>query len=488
MTPLDFDPKRVLLLNSNLMRPPVTPVALDYLASSLEMQGFQADILDLCFATSWPGELDQYLKNHLPLVIGLTVRNSDDCYYQSQDFIIPRIGEIVHYIKRRTKRPIILGGVGFSVMPEKILEFLDLDLGIWGDGEWALSEFVLRLSDGNEPYRSPGLIYRRVGKFKKNPANFKDILDLPLPRRDAVDNLRYLREGGMVGIETKRGCNQKCIFCVDPLAKGKECRLRPPKTVVDEIETLLVKGVDYFHICDSEFNLPYSHAVEVCQEIVRRGLGKKINWYTYLSPVPFGRELAYLMKKTGCKGIDFGADHGDDRMLKNLGRSFKSEDLKRTAAICHEYGITFMYDLLLGGPGEDRQSLQRAIELMKEINPSRVGISAGVRIYPGTRLAEIAKEEGINEQNPNLRGVIAPDLLAPIFYVSHEVGNEITEVISSLVDQDERFFFGGKEKDPANYNYNENSVLMEAIKKGYRGAFWDILRKIAQGYPPDYPT
>jgi len=159
MTPLDFDPKRVLLLNSNLMRPPVTPVALDYLASSLEMQGFQADILDLCFATSWPGELDQYLKNHLPLAIGLTVRNSDDCYYQSQDFIIPRIGEIVHYIKQRTKRPIILGGVGFSVMPERILEFLDLDLGIWGDGEWALSEFMLRLSEGNEPYRSPGLIY-----------------------------------------------------------------------------------------------------------------------------------------------------------------------------------------------------------------------------------------------------------------------------------------------------------------------------------------
>jgi len=292
----------------------------------------------------------------------------------------------------------------------------------------------------------------------------------------------------MVGIETKRGCDQKCIYCADPLAKGRKCRLRPPKTVVDEIEALLAKGVDYFHTCDSEFNIPYSHAVDVCQEIIRRGLGEKLKWYAYLSPVPFGGELAYLMKKAGCKGINFGADHGDDRMLRNLGRPFRAQDLKKTAAICDEFAIPLMYDLLLGGPGEDNGSLQQAIELMKEIGPSRVGISAGIRIYPGTRLAEIAKEEGINEQNPNLQGIISPDLFAPLFYVSHLLGEEIKTFISSLIAGDERFFFGGKDEDPANYNYNENSILMNAIKKGYRGAFWDILRKMADGSPPDCPS
>ena len=30
-----------------------------------------------------------------------------------------------------------------------------------------------------------------------------------------------------------------------------------------------------------------------------------------------------------------------------------------------------------------------------------------------------------------------------------------------------------------NYNYNDNSVLSQAIQSGERGAYWDILRKAA---------
>jgi hypothetical protein len=138
-----------------------------------------------------------------------------------------------------------------------------------------------------------------------------------------------------------------------------------------------------------------------------------------------------------------------------------------------------MYDLLLGGPGESKKSLSDTIAMMKEINPSRVGISAGVRIYPGTRLAEIALED-IKTGGANLRGTITPGFFNPIFYVSSDVGDELFPFIASLVKEDERFFFGGGEETEANYNYNDNNILMEAIKEGYRGAFWDILRRLAE--------
>ena len=249
--------------------------------------------------------------------------------------------------------------------------------------------------------------------------------------------------------------------------------------MVDEIDALLTQGVDYLHLCDSEFNFPYHHAVGICEEIIRRGLGERLSWYAYLSPVPFTEELARLMVKAGCQGINFGVDHGADRMLKNLGRPFTVVDIQETAALCHRVGIPFMYDLLLGGPGENKGSLIRTITLMKEINPSRVGISAGVRIYPGTRLAEIAKED-ISKGGANLRGSKNPGFFNPIFYVSDDVGDELFPFIASLVKNDERFFFGGGEETEANYNYNDNSVLMEAIKQGYHGAFWDILRRLAE--------
>jgi hypothetical protein len=137
-----------------------------------------------------------------------------------------------------------------------------------------------------------------------------------------------------------------------------------------------------------------------------------------------------------------------------------------------------MYDLLLGGPGETKESLSKTIAMMKEINPSRVGISAGVRIYPGTRLGEIALQD-FSTGGANLRGSITPGFFNPIFYVSSDMGDELFPSIASLIKGDERFFFGGGEETEANYNYNDNNILTEAIKKGYRGAFWDILRRLA---------
>jgi hypothetical protein len=79
-----------------------------------------------------------------------------------------------------------------------------------------------------------------------------------------------------------------------------------------------------------------------------------------------------------------------------------------------------------------------------------------------------------------VRGSINADFFAPVFYVSSAIGDELYPFIASLVKKDERFFFGGGEEVEANYNYNANDVLMEAIKKGYRGAFWDILRRLAE--------
>lgn len=473
------DYTRVLLVNPNEMQPPVAPIGLDYIGSSLASAGLEVDLIDLCFASSFQEELDAYFRRHDPVAIGVTVRNTDDCYYLSQAFILPRIKEVVDYIKARTGRPIILGGVGFSVMPEPILVYLDVALGIWGDGEWALPAVVKRMVAREDYFGIPGLIYRKGGNYHCNPHNLPDLLDYPLSSRGFVDNPRYLREGGMGGIETKRGCAQQCIYCADPLAKGRSYRLRPPSMVADEIEALLAQGVDHLHLCDSEFNLPYGHAEAVCEEIIRRGLGERLAWYAYLSPVPFTGELAQLMVKSGCQGINFGVDHAADRMLKNLGRPFIADDLQETAAICRRLEIPFMYDLLLGGPGEDRKSLTTAISFMKEIGPSRVGISAGVRIYPGTQLAEIALED-IRQGSASLRGAVTRDFFAPVFYVSPSMGDELYPFIASLVKKDERFFFGGGDEAETNYNYNANNVLIEAIKRGYRGAFWDILRRLAE--------
>src|SRR5690606_25247573 len=89
-------------------------------------------------------------------------------------------------------------------------------------------------------------------------------------KREIVDNHHYFAKGGQIGIETKRGCNRRCIYCVEPMIKGQSVRLRPVPKVVDEMETLVARGINVFHINDSEFNLSVSHPIALCREIIDR--------------------------------------------------------------------------------------------------------------------------------------------------------------------------------------------------------------------------
>jgi radical SAM superfamily enzyme YgiQ (UPF0313 family) len=284
----------------------------------------------------------------------------------------------------------------------------------------------------------------------------------------------------MGGIETKRGCPKKCIYCADPLGKGSKLRLRSPSSVADEVEVLLGLGIDHIHICDSEFNYPYEHARSICLEIIDRGLGSRLRWYAYCSPAPFDEELARLFLQAGCAGVNFGADSANERILKTLRRDFTAEDVARTAEICHRSGLVFMYDLLLGGPGETRDSLRETIEAMKRMSPHRVGASLGVRVYPKTSLAKMILQQCPIEINPNLHGEKGGSFLAPVFYLSAELGEDASAYLEGLIGGDKRFMFMAGEASNTNYNYNANTILVDAIRDGYRGAFWDILRRLEE--------
>jgi radical SAM superfamily enzyme YgiQ (UPF0313 family) len=475
---------RVLLVNPNRMKPPVTPIALDYLAHALNQRGVQTDVLDLCLQPDWKVAVDGYFARTAVDAVGVTLRNIDDTTFTSREFFLPGFKEVTDYLRGKTDAPIVMGGSGFSIMPEDVLDFCGLDLGIVGDGEETLPLLLQSLANGADLGSVPGLVYRAGAGFKRNPPAWRDLDNGTVPTRASIDNRRYFAEGGMGSIETKRGCNKGCIYCVDAPSKGRRLRCRSPQAVVSEIEGLLAQGVGILHTCDAEFNLPAAHAEDLCHEIIRRGLGDKVGWYAYASPVPFTAGAAALYRRAGCRGINFGVDSADDDVLRALGRDYTADDLRRTAAICHEQGLVFMYDLLLGGPGETRESLKRTIEGMKQMSPNRVGAALGIRVFPGTRLAEVVRHSGPLQSNPNLHGAVESNerLFRPIFYVSADLGKDAAHYLDALIDGDDRFLFmKPPQAGDMNYNYNDNSRLVEAIRQGYRGAFWDILRRVAEG-------
>lgn len=474
---------RVLLVNPNRMCPPIAPIGLEYVASDLVRNGYEPVLCDLTFAEDWHAPLHAALADAAPLAVGVSIRNLDDTFFASQDFILEATTAMIREIQSLTDAPVVLGGIGYSFAPRETLAFTGADYGIAGDGEGAFPALLERIAKGAPVDDLPGVVYRASeGSVVLSKHAFSDLASLPAPRRRFLDNPRYFAEGGQAGIETKRGCGAACTYCGEPIAKGARARLRSPQSIVEEIRDLVDQGINVFHLCDCEFNLPYEHALNVSNAIAESGLASSIRWFAYLSPLPFDVDLARTMARAGCAGINFGADHSEPDMLKRLGRSYGPEQLHLVVNACREAGLAVMLDMLFGSPGETKESIARAIAFVKELNPDCIGLSCGVRIYPHTKLAHHVLSSGPLDRNPHLHGNVQEnaDFLKPIFYVEAELGLDIHRYVSTLVGGDKRFFHTDPSTVDGNYNYNDNSVLTNAIRDGQRGAYWNILRQLAE--------
>jgi radical SAM superfamily enzyme YgiQ (UPF0313 family) len=465
------------LINANRMSPPIGPVGLEYVATAARHAGIETHVVDLGLAGDPEAELARGFAGETPSLVGITFRNADDCFWPSATSFVPELVALVARVRALTDAPIVLGGVGLSLFPRRILELTGAKFAIRGDGEDATIALHNAVTERTGVETVPGLIRREGDRIVANAPAWPATLRVPTSR-DAMDNAAYFRKGGQAGVETSRGCPRPCIYCADPVAKGKRLRPRPPDDVAEEMQSLARQGIDVVHLCDPELNVDASHARGVCDALVRRGLPGRMCFYTYAAVAPFDRDLASALQRAGCVGVNFGADSASDAVLSRYGQTHRQKDLENTVRLCKEHSIRCMIDLLIGGPGETPATVRHTIELLRRIGPDCVGASVGMRIYPDTPAEVLSRStHGIRRK---YTGDV--DLLEPTFYIAPELGPEPQKLVRDLIGDDARFFAPADEDGAGKgHNYNDNLPLCDAIEKGARGAYWDILRAMRQG-------
>lgn len=468
------------LINTNRMRPPIAPLGLDYVGGALERAGIDFELIDLTWADEPAEIVAGHFRSARPELVGLSLRNVDDSFWPSACSFLPQLEAVVQTVRRYSDAPIVLGGVGFSIFAEAIVARSGVEYGIRGDGEAALVALVEALRGKRRFDQVDGLIWRDGDRLRCRPPAWPDTVSLAT-ERNAVDNAAYFRLGGQIGLETKRGCPRRCLYCADPLAKGRRSRLRDPREVADEVARLAERGIDVLHLCDAEFNIPIDHARDVCRALIDRRLGERVRWYAYLAVVPFDAELARLMRQAGCVGINFTSDAAHPAMLAAYRQPHRAEDLARAVQWTRSAGMAVMLDLLLGGPGETPETLAESIRFFRRIEPDCVGAGLGVRVYPGTDVVPALGGPEAMQRDPGIRRRYAGpiDLVQPTFYISPALGERPAALVRELIGGDPRFFEPLDEETSAgDHNYNDNQPLASAIAAGARGAYWDILRRL----------
>lgn len=403
---------RVLLISANTeqFNMPAMPLGLACVAEATKMAGHDVAMLDLMFQTDVSTTLEAMISEVQPECIGISVRNIDDQNIENTQFLIEKVKQVVNICRGLSTSPIVLGGAGYSMFPESALAYLDADFGIAGEGEIAFTELLTHLQNDNDPSRIPGLYIKGAGS--QEPKTLCNNLDqLPLPETSVLSDSASQSHEPWIPVQTRRGCALKCSYCSTSAIEGSILRKRSPEIVSAWLESWVRVGYTNFFFVDNTFNLPSAHAKSICQLILKRKL--EMSWRCIIYPNKVDRELVELMTAAGCKQISLGFESGSEQMLKNLNKQFTLDDVRAVSEMFADQGIERMGFLLLGGPGETKQSVEESLAFADDLKLDALRVTAGVRIYPDTKLAETSINQGV---------ISAPaSLLHPHFYLSQEV-------------------------------------------------------------------
>ena len=456
---------RILLISANRERMPypVAPLGLAYIAGALTAGGHDVRAIDLCFSEALEHDLTQIIEDFPPDVIGISLRNLDNLTYPSSLSYLPELEETITILRRHTAAPIVIGGSGFSLAPLPLMQRVDVDFGVVGEGEEGMVELVQCLEQGAPPHGIPGVLIKGKDEFLPH----RPMEAFGSPDRGVLDTARYLTEGGMANIQTKRGCPFNCIYCTYPLLEGKRVRVRAVGEVVRELKTLQTEyGVDYCYFVDDIFNYPPDNTEALLREMIAHRV--RMQWTAFVNPRFLTPKITALMAQAGCQGVELGIDSGSAKILQTYGKGFAVEDIARACRHCREAELNFALYLLLGGPGEDEATLQESCELMDRLAPTAVIVMQGIRIYPHTPLQEIAVKEGVIKKGD--------DLLEPRFYISPRIGPGGPERLTELVTE---AAMGRRGWIVPGLEINISPPLMEGIRKfGYRGPLWELVGRM----------
>ncbi|MDQ7782205.1 MAG: radical SAM protein, partial [Desulfomonilaceae bacterium] len=420
------DVLRVLLINSNLRDDlfAAPPIGLCYVAGATEAAGHEVQVLDLCFKRHVFKELDAKIGEFSPHVVGVSIRNLDNANMLYPVSYLPEARRVLDRVRQTTTAPIVVGGSAAGLSPAGILNLLGADFVVVSDGEKTFVDLLECIGKGETPENIPGVAMMLDGRFHTRSPRLGDFSG-PSPDLGKWIDLRpYQNVGSSFGIQTKRGCRQRCIYCTyNQVLEGNRLRLRSPLDVVDEIEEALRKhNPESFEFVDSVFNDPQDYCTEILEEIVRRPWRAR---FTAMGVNPKGLDHGFLelMKRAGFTSLMITPESASPTMLENYRKGFTIDDVIHAAEAVNRSRFMSMWFFLVGGPGETNETLRESLDFtLKYLKQDRgpffklINYFLGIRVYPRTRLWEIASGEGlVCDQD---------DALDPVWYLSSDLDLE----------------------------------------------------------------
>ena len=378
-------------------------LSIGYVAAYAVSRGHTVEVVDM-YTWSWEKVTDFITKSH-PDIVAIACSHSID---RGSAYNVAR------FVKElRSTIKVVFGGHHSSAMAEQIVRHFPVDVVVVGEGEVTFEELIRAWENSGDIHDIKGLVFLEgeelIKTAERPPINNLD--SLPFPIRGEISKNRTVAvtyplplpqlkyKGKSIGsrtyvsMATSRGCPYKCQFCSVTSFWGAKWRMRSPQNVVDEIEVLVEKhGVQHINFFDDIFSIKPERVIEICHEIVRRGI--EVTWDNMTRVDSVSEDLAYWMRESGCMWTSFGIETGDDVVMKNINKEINNERVIRAFDIFRRQEIATVALMMVGNPGETQASIEETKKLMRRIRPNLI-VASKTLVMPATELYEQAKTAGL---------------------------------------------------------------------------------------------
>ncbi len=376
------------------IRVTMAPLGLLYVAAALEREGFLVDVADAFAEDLREEEIYRRVERFGADVVGLAAVTPS----------MPAVERLVRGLKaRRPEKPVILGGVHPTILPEETLETSGADAVVRGEGEFSTPELCRALASGGRLEKIAGVSFRRKNKIRHNPDRpvYKNVDALPCPAWHLypVDKITAPPHWDLARpafpITASRGCPYRCTYCAMKASVRGAARQRSVGEVVGEARGLVERyGARELMFFDACFSLRREWTLEFCRAFTEAGLARRLVWYCQTEVTRVDDEILREMHRAGCRVVAYGIESATPEILKRVKKPITPDAAREAVRLAKKHGIETIGYFMLGLPGETVESARRTIAFAKELDVDYAKFNLFVP-YPGTGAFEEARAEGL---------------------------------------------------------------------------------------------
>ena len=445
----------VLLISANTNTEPyaVYPLGLDYVAGAIAAR-HRVRLADMNTLAGVPA-LAEMIRDFEPRLVGIGLRNVDTTDTTNLQGFVDSYRELVATVRRACRAVVVLGGSGFTIFPRQMMRSLAADYGVVGEGE-RLAQLIEAIDTGRDPSGMAGIMTPEDGERIPAPLD-------PVPRRrfSGVDAILpfYLRRGGILNLQTKRGCRFRCIYCTYPHIEGRRLRYTAPGDAARTALALQDAGARYLFITDAVFNADFEHSAAVARAFKEAGV--TVPWGAFLTPTTPPDGYYEQLAQAGMTHAEFGTEALSDPVLKTYRKPFRTTQVFRAHREARRAGLYVAHYLLPGGPGETPATLAETLDKAEKLQRCVLFFFCGMRIYPHTDLYATALRQGLISETQSL--------LEPVFYDT--AGLSAAQITAQVRQRG-----GGRINWVVGSGGPQTAALMERMyRRGYSGPLWEYL-------------